>query len=247
MRRLALLLALAAAGCAPPPLEEPLLVVGPRPLQPAVQALIAASGRGSSLVDGQGASTADILAAQRGAVDVAFTDRDLLPEEDTEALRAYLLAREGVAFAVHPSNPARAVPLPVLEEVLAGRVTDWGRLGGAPGPIRAALAGERVKDLVAVGATPVLAPTEAAVALTADPGALVLFPSAAVPAGARLLEPDGVPLDERSLLSGRYPVSRSYFMVVQADAPPATQEFLQFCLGPRGGQVLAKQGLARVD
>lgn len=222
-------------------------MVGPRSLQPAVRALVEASGRGNALVQGQGASTADLLAARRGAVDVAFTDRDLLPDEDTPGLRAYLLAREGVAFAVHPSNPAREVPLPVLEEILAGRVADWSRVGGSPGPIRVWLAGERVKDLFAGGTARMLSPAEAAVTLNADPSALVLFPSGATPPGAKLLQPDGVPLDERTLLSGRYPASRSYFILVRADAPPAAQEFLQFCLGPRGGEVLAKQGLARVD
>lgn len=235
------LLALLALGCARAPLEKPLLVVGPRPFQDAVKALVQASG--SPVVDGQGASTANILAARRGAVDLAFTSRDLLPDEDTHSVRAFLVAREGVAFAVHPSNPAQAVPLDRLEEAVSGQVADWSELGGRTGPIKVLLAGPRVRDLV----PPTRARSVSVEEGAADPGALVLFPSGSVPAGARLLQPDGVALEERTLLSGRYPASRSYFAVIRADASPEAQAFLAFCLGPQGQAVLAKQGLARVD
>lgn len=250
MRRAVLLLLLAAlAGCASAPVESPLLVVGPESLQPVLRALIEAAGEPGRIVDGQGASTAAILAARRGSVDLAFTSRDLQAHEDTELMRAHLLAREGLAFAVHPSNPLQAVGFSRLEELLEGQMGDWSELGGPPGPIRVLVPRGRVSQFLGDPTSEgfeVLEPPAAVAALKADPRALGLFPSGSLPPGLRLLQPDEVPLEERTLLSGRYPASRSYFVVLRRDAAPRALGFLDFCLGPEGQGVLQHHGLVRV-
>lgn len=69
---------------------------------------------------------------------------------DGSLLIAHQVGGTEVAFAVHPSNPVKALTLAQITEILAGRVTDWSQLGGQSGRIDVAVAykGDGIRTMV---------------------------------------------------------------------------------------------------
>lgn len=69
---------------------------------------------------------------------------------DGSTLIGHRVGGTEVAFAVHPSNPVKALTLAQITEILAGRVTDWNQLGGPDGRIDVAVAhkGDGIRTMV---------------------------------------------------------------------------------------------------
>lgn len=69
---------------------------------------------------------------------------------DGSALIAHRVGGTEVAFAVHPSNPVKALTLAQITEILAGRVTDWSQVGGSSGRIDVAVTykGDGIRTMV---------------------------------------------------------------------------------------------------
>lgn len=58
------------------------------------------------------------------------------PAADLDRLKAYEIARTGVAFVTHPSNSVRKLTVEQIERILDGKISSWADLGGANLPIR---------------------------------------------------------------------------------------------------------------
>jgi phosphate transport system substrate-binding protein len=76
---------------------------------------------------GTGPGIADTV---RGIADAALVSRDLLPD-DPPGLVLTRLARSGVCLASHHSNPIGSISRPLLQDILAGRVTNWSQVPGS--------------------------------------------------------------------------------------------------------------------
>lgn len=91
-----------------------------------------------------GSSASGFTALLRGSADFAMSVRRILPAEAerlaslgdmTSPQAETVIGMQGVAAIVSPANRLQYMTIPQLRAVLAGRVTDWSELGGAPGPI----------------------------------------------------------------------------------------------------------------
>ncbi len=69
---------------------------------------------------------------------------------DDSLLIAHRVGGTEVAFAVHPTNPVKALTLAQITEILAGRVTDWSQLGGPSSSIDVAVSskGDGIRTMV---------------------------------------------------------------------------------------------------
>jgi phosphate transport system substrate-binding protein len=76
---------------------------------------------------GTGPGIADTV---RGIADAALASRELLPE-DPPGLVLTRLARSGVCLASHHSNPIGSISRALLQDILAGRVTNWSQVPGS--------------------------------------------------------------------------------------------------------------------
>ena len=84
-------------------------------------------------VDVSTASAARILAETReGLVDVALFGREV---RLVEGLRGVEIARDGLAFIAHPSNPVPSLDERQLVGLLARTYTDWSDVGGSGGRV----------------------------------------------------------------------------------------------------------------
>jgi len=87
-------------------------------------------------------------ALQNGQALIGMSSRQIRPSE-IEALRAtagdfeaeanlaeHVIALDGIAVIVHPSNPLAALSLSEVRQIFLGSVQDWSAVGGQPGAIK---------------------------------------------------------------------------------------------------------------
>ena len=84
-------------------------------------------------------------ALARGDADIGMSSR---PIKSSEVLRLaelgdmtspeieHVIALDGVAVILHPSNPVSSLTMDQVAEIFACEITDWSEVGGNPGPIR---------------------------------------------------------------------------------------------------------------
>lgn len=92
---------------------------------------------------GTGTGLAGLLG---GEADLWMASRPAKAEELAEATpklgrldapeQEHVLALDGLAVIVYPANPLQGLTVAQVRDVFAGRIRDWGELGGSPGPIR---------------------------------------------------------------------------------------------------------------
>lgn len=94
-------------------------------------------------VAAHGSSTA-FSALKEGRADIGMASRSIKQEEALEladlgdfkgSRSEHVLALDGLAVIVHPSNPVTALSRAQIASLFAGEITSWQQLGGRPGPV----------------------------------------------------------------------------------------------------------------
>ena len=82
------------------------------------------------LVDVQGGgSTAGLEAADTGIADIGTCSRALTPEEE-KVFTPIVIARDGLAIVVHPSNPVDNLSRERIRRMFTGEITEWSQIPG---------------------------------------------------------------------------------------------------------------------
>lgn len=90
-----------------------------------------------------GSSTA-FRAIESGEADIGMSSRPIKPTEVsklaslgdlTSPESEHVLALDGVAVVIHPSNPVQILTTQQIASIFSGEVFDWSSVGGIPGPI----------------------------------------------------------------------------------------------------------------
>ncbi|MBI5534270.1 MAG: phosphate ABC transporter substrate-binding protein [Deltaproteobacteria bacterium] len=240
---------------------DSLLIAGSTTMEAYVQPLSEAFARKhpqSNVVCDEGGAAAGLIALKRGAIDVAMLSRDVWADEDDIHLRDYLIARDGVAIVVHPDNPVKRIQLKQLTGVFAGQITSWKDLGGADLPIvvldleRGARARKSLMDIVLSGEEPTrsaqVVPRVEDMASTVSGNkqaigylALKHMTKTVVP-----LVVGDVEMNRTTMLSGRYPLTRSFYLVTYRSQSPLVASFIEFALSKEGQDLLTEEGLMAV-
>lgn len=181
-----------------------------------------------------GGSTPGLMAVANGAIDLATMSRDLTEDEDDSQKINHLFGRDGLGFIVHPDNPLENLSLADLEAILSGTITNWSDLTGKngletgmKGPIQIIsspvesntytiasdllLLGEELPGSTLYAAS--AADVEARVA--ADPNAIgFLAWHEGQSSSARFLAINHVRISRETILTLRYPLTRSFYLVI---------------------------------
>ncbi len=81
----------------------------------------------------------------RGNADMVVSNRKLTPAEAeqlqtvgdlTLPAHEHVIAVQGIALIVHPTNKISALTVGQVQSILSGRLTNWAEIGGTPGPIK---------------------------------------------------------------------------------------------------------------
>lgn len=215
------------------------------------QADISVRGGGSgvglaSIVDG----TCDIADASR-PIKEAELDKAVAAGKD---IKAHVVAMDGIAVIVHPSNKVNALSKKQVKDIFTGRISNWAQLGGVDGKIvvvsRDSSSGtfEAFGELVLKGekvrADAVMQASNQAVASTVSrtPQAIGYAGLGFIGSGVKALEIDGVVPSKETVLSGKYPVGRPLFMYTNGVPKGQVKEFIDFVKSEGGQKIAEEQG-----
>jgi phosphate transport system substrate-binding protein len=257
----ALLACLLALSCKPKKAPESLLIAGSATMEAYLEPVVAAFSKKypqPNLVLDQGGGAAGIIALKRGAIDIAMLARDLTPEEDDVHTRDYLVARDGVAIVVHPDNPLASLGMKQLAGLFSGDLASWKDVGGPDLPVvvvdreKTSRTRKSLMDLVLGGEEPTRSARRAAksaeviAAVGAERGAIGYLSLRAMAKGVRSIAVNEVEMSRATMLSGRYPLTRSFYLVTYRKASPLAEQFIEFVLGKEGQAILAEDGILAV-
>ncbi len=200
-----------------------------------------------------GGSSAGIQACLSGACQIGTSSRELKPEE--KILHEIVVARDGLAIVVNPSNPVRGATLEQIKEMFEGSLRNWMMLGG---PDREITVVTREEGSGTRGAFQELVMGKARIfkgAITEDsngtvreivandPYAVGFISLGLVNEEVRALSLDGVEGNENNILEGRYKLVRPFLFLSRGEPSGLAKEFIDFVLSAEGQELIKKEGL----
>jgi phosphate transport system substrate-binding protein len=200
-----------------------------------------------------GGSSAGIQACKSGACQIGMSSREL--KGDERDLVEIVVARDGLAIIVHPTNPVRGAKVAEIKQIFAGDLRNWKYLGGPDRSItvvtREEGSGTRgaFQELV-MGKTRIFkgAITEDSNGtvreiVAHDPHSIGFISLGLVSEQVRALELDGAAANEENIRSGRYTLVRPFLFVSRGELTGAAKEFVDFVLSEEGQALIKKEGL----
>ncbi len=200
-----------------------------------------------------GGSSAGIEAARSGAAEIGMASRELTPEE--KDLTETIIARDGLAIIVHPSNPVTGLSLLEVRNIFNGGVRNWKLLGGPDAEItvvtREEGSGTRgafqemvmKKDRIFRGAVVEDSNGTVREIVAGDPNGVGYISLGLVDDRVRAVGLDGVRPSRDEIDAGRYRLVRPFLFVTKGTAAPAAREFIDFVLSPKGQDLIIQEGL----
>ena len=219
---------------------------------------------GTSLQVTGGGSGTGIAALVNGTTDIAMSSRAIkdpekqqLQSKQKAEAKEIAVAKDGVTFYVHESNPLTSLTVEQLQGIYLGDITNWKDVGGPDAQIvvysRENSSGTYVfvKDEVLKGedfaATALTLPGTAAVvnAVSKETHGIG-YGGAAYAKGIKELKvkvgTEEIAPSQENIQSGKYPLSRNLFFYVRGEPSGAVQQFIDFALSPEGQQIVTQVG-----
>lgn len=224
-----------------------------------VFALVAAHGTGTGFAGLKNAS-ADLAAASRPIKQSEMTELAKLGDMRS-AEAEQVVAIDGLAIIVHPSNPLKALKVEQVARLFTGEITNWRELGGADKAVQILARDDEsgtydtFKELVLGSQGKVLTAAaqryESNDQLSRDvqsnPGAIGFVGLASVGASKPLAIADGdsLPLlpTSASIATEDYPLSRRLFLYARPDKQSSQlQAFIAYAHSDAGQAIVEKSG-----
>jgi len=203
-----------------------------------------------------GGSSAGIQACKSGACQIGMSSREL--KKDEKDLFEIVIARDGLAIIVHPSNTVLGVKLAEVKQIFSGDLRNWKLLGGKDRAItvvtREEGSGTRgaFQELV-MGKTRIYrgAITEDSNGtvreiIAHDPYSVGFISLGLVNQQVRALELDGAVGNEANIRNGSYKLVRPFLFVSVGEPAGLAKEFVDFVLSAEGQALVKKEGLLPV-
>lgn len=229
-------------------------VAGSTSVQPLAEMLAegyARSGGGRVSIQG-GGSTAGVQAVLQRVATVGAISRPLAPEEAGQGLVETAIGYDVLTVVVHPSNPIHQLSLGQVRALFSGAVTDWSRVGGAPGPVHLVTreAGSGSREAFRESAGPV------------SPGAIVQNSSGAIRVAvmdnpqaigyvslgvARMGGLKPLAINGRGPGERGYPLMRPLSFITYGRPTGEAASFIRFALSQEGQRLVQLEGLVPVQ
>ncbi len=204
-----------------------------------------------------GGSTAGIQAAQTGAADIGMSSREL--RDDETGLYAITIARDAIAVIVNPRNPVSDLTLEQIRAIFSGQLTNWKAVGGEDHPItlvtREEGSGTRgafqklVMGEEEIFGEAIVQDSNGAVRelVASDPHAIGYISLGIADERVKVIKVNGVEPSIESVERGEYLLVRPFLFVLKGEPQGLAKDFIDFVLSPEAQELLAQEGLVRVD
>lgn len=206
------------------------------------------SGNGAKSLINKTCDIASMSRAMKPQEIAAAKSRGIMPVHNVVAL-------DGLAIVVHPSNPVRSLTIPQLSDIYKGRITNWRQVGGPNAPIvviqRESNSGtqETFKELVVGKNMPVVrtAETQASngamksrVALTR--GAIGFLGLGFADVSVKKVAVNGVLPSAVTVKNGTYKLSRPLYMVTAGQPAGVVKQFVDLPKTVEGKRMVRELG-----
>ncbi|MBN1223016.1 MAG: PstS family phosphate ABC transporter substrate-binding protein [Candidatus Aminicenantes bacterium] len=204
----------------------------------------------ASAIDG----TADIGDASRPAKDKEFAKA----KENGIELYENVVAMDGIAVIVHPSNSCSALTKDQIKDIYTGKISDWKELGGKKGKIvvvsRDSASGtfetfnELALDKEKVRPDALLNASNRAVATTiaTTPQAIGYVGLGYLTDDVKGVQVNGIKPTKDNVVNGSYALSRKLFMYTNGAPKGAVKEFLDYVMSSEGQKLVDKAGFVAI-
>lgn len=202
-----------------------------------------------------GGSGVGVQKVGEGLVDIGNTGRALSEAEVAKyGLKSYAFAIDGVAAVVHPKNPVNALTHQQVQDIFAGKITNWQALGGRDAGIhlytRDEASGTREvfweimlkKGQIAAGANVVASNGAMKSALAGDADGIGYVSIGHIDQTIKAPTLDGVAPTQDNAKSGKYPVLRKLYMNTKGEPAGIVAAFISYIQGPEGAAITASDG-----
>lgn len=200
-----------------------------------------------------GGSAVGVRSALSGAAQIGMADLVELPA-DAKELTPYIVARDGIAPVVHPSNPVSNLTVDQIRAIFNGKLRNWKELGGPDKPItvvsREAGSGTRssfekivrnvnlTKDAIVQDSNGTIRETVAN-----DANAIGYLSHGLLNEKIKALMVEGQPCTTEAVVAGQYKLARPVFLLTKGAAAGAAKVFIDYVLCAEGQEIIRRSGL----
>ncbi|RLB08058.1 MAG: phosphate ABC transporter substrate-binding protein [Deltaproteobacteria bacterium] len=211
-----------------------------------------------------GGSGVGIKALLDGMVDVANASRPMKTKEwkiaEKKGIKPHeqIIAKDGIAVVVHPTNPISELTMTQIKEIYAGRIDNWSHLGGPDHKIvvvsRESASGtyecfyKIVMKKEKVTPAAILQAANAGVLNTVaqTEGAIGYIGLGYISEKVKPLKINGCYPTPDAVRRGIYPISRPLFMYTRGEPKGAVADFINFVLSPEGQRIVQEEGFVPI-
>jgi len=203
-----------------------------------------------------GGSTAGIQATFNGTCDIGTSSRNL--KESEKGLKTIPIALDGIAIIVHRNNQLDNLSVKQIQDIFAGKITNWGELGGEDeiiipvtreegsgtrGAFEEMIMGEvRISDACLVqdsnGAVREIIAT--------TPQGIGYISVGLVDEREKALAIEGVWPTIENLTSRKYRFTRPFLLLLRDEPDNDIKKFIDYVLSSEGQEILEHDGLIPV-
>ena len=205
-------------------------------------------------------SGADIQAVLEGRCDIGLSSRSLKDEEKANGLDGTVLALDGIAIIVNPSNPFSDLDVETIAKIYIGEIRNWKEIGGHDAEIvligREAGSGTRDgfesitdtedqckyrQELTSTG--------DVITTVAGNPDAIGYASLASVKDTVKALTVDGIAPSEAAIRDGSYVVQRPFVLVTKKDKALSerAQKFFDYMTSAAANEIISGAGVVPVN
>jgi phosphate transport system substrate-binding protein len=200
-----------------------------------------------------GGSAVGIQSAKSGAAQIGMADLVILPEE-AKSLTATVVARDGIAVIVNPTNKVSDLTTEQVRNIFNGKIRNWKELGGANAPItvvsREAGSGTRssfeqiIKD-VTLTKDALIQDSNGTIRETVanDANAIGYLSHGLVNEKIKAVKIDGQDCTTETITAGKYKLIRPIYFLTKGNPTAEDKSFIDYVLSPEGQQTIKVSGL----
>lgn len=200
-------------------------------------------------------SGSGITAVLEGRCDIGLSSRALKDDEKAQGLTETVLAYDGIAIIVNPSNTVEDLTVDQIASIYTGEITNWSEVGGADGEIvligREAGSGTRdgfesiTKTNDSCKYRQELTSTGDVITTVANnPNAIGYASLASVKDTVKALKVGGVTPTEDTVKDGTYLIQRPFVFVTKTDTKlsDTAQKFFDYAMSSAAASIISKAG-----
>jgi phosphate transport system substrate-binding protein len=203
-----------------------------------------------------GGSTAGIQACMNKTVDIGMSSRELNPDE--KSLSEVAICYDGIAIAVHPSNPVRYLNMHQVKDIFSGRIKNWQELGWINRKIDAVTREEgsgtrgafeelvMKKEEIDEGIMVQDSNGSVKEVVATDPYAMGYLSMGAVDGKVKAVAVDAAAPTVENVKLKKYRLVRPFLYLTFGEPNKNMKVFIDFVLSREGQNILKKEGLVAV-